>query len=152
MHSKIICLTKKIPFLALILPIFLMGSMEFKNIKESRFSANNNQKIYKITAKAKVINPKALKKFNFINKKEVASQAQYYLDGKYITKKYEINFERGFFLEGKFYFYGYEGIIDKEKVFAKEGVADKDEINLYDLTYKTELYTRKKRRLKIAAP
>ena len=147
MHSKLIYLIKRIPFSILILPIFLMGSIEIRGIKERRFSHDTSEKIYEITAKKKIINPEALKKLNLINKQNVAMEYIFYLDGEYIDNNVAVRFEKGYFLESDFYFTGYSGKYGNEEVFAKEGKIKDGTIFLYDITYKTDLYTRKGKKL-----
>ena len=70
--------------------------LHFEGVKERKFTLNGLS--YMIKAKNKIIDYKKLRKIRLFNRKQIASQAMYYINGAFFQKNLKVDFKKGFFL------------------------------------------------------
>lgn len=122
MYKKIIF------FLLLSFSILNSRTINLYDIKE--YKITEEKIVYKITAESKNINLKKLKKFKFYNKEKVIAESSYYLNGNLSTKELEIDFSKGYFLEGNFIMYALIGRYKNIKFKAEKAIFTKKRLKL----------------------
>lgn len=100
-------------------------SLSIENLTEYKISEQNV--ILKITAEKKIINNQDLKKvLFFVNKEEIVSNKIYYENGFFEAKDMQIEFKKGYFLEGVFI------MIDSLEKYKESNFQSKKTIFKYD--------------------
>lgn len=127
--------------------LFSNTKITLENIQE--YKITKEKTLYKISAKIKKIDYKKQKKFKFYNKEKVISNSSYYLDGKFESGDLNMNFEKAYFLEGKFIMINTKGKYKNSPFKSKKAIYSRKDLLLKEVFITIEKRNYRKIKYKI---